>query len=91
MAASRYRHTNIISGSYYETFEFPNFDVLNIPTFNIRTSDNDRLDTLAFKHLGAGEYWWMIAMVNNLSWAFDFVPGDILKIPVDAQDILKTL
>lgn len=84
---SRYRNTNIISGSYYATFDFP--DLSKVATFNIRTSSEDRLDTLAAKYLGAGEYWWIIAAMNNIDWFFNFTPGSILVIPVNAQDVLK--
>lgn len=85
----RYRNVPIISGSYYSTLDFPNIDYSKVPMLSIRPSSDDRLDTLAFKYLGSGEYWWIIAHVNNLSWMFDFTPGDILQIPVDVQDVLK--
>lgn len=89
MPTSRYRNTDIVSGSYYQTYEFPDEQIAALPIFTIRTTSNDRLDTLAFQYLGSGEYWWVIAMLNNIEWAFDFVPGEILKIPVDVQDVLK--
>lgn len=87
---SRYSNAPIVSGSYYGTFEFPDAARLaQVPTINIRTTAMDRLDTLAARYLGTDEYWWMIAMLNNIDWAFDFTPGDILRIPVDANDVLK--
>lgn len=89
MPNSRYRNVVPISSSYYGTYEFPYPKLASVPVFSIRTTSLDRLDTLAFKYLGAGEYWWIIAMLNNIDWAFDFVPGEILKIPIDVQDVLR--
>jgi hypothetical protein len=91
MASSRYKNIPIISGSYYSTFDFPKIDLSKLHTFNIRTSTADRLDTLAFRYLGAGEYWWILAMINNYAWAFDFVPGEIMKVPTNVDDILRLI
>jgi len=88
MAISRYRGINVTNDTY-ETVDFPNIDVKTIPTFTIRLSSTDRLDTLAFRYLGAGEYWWILAMINDISWGFELVPGEILKIPLDVNDVLK--
>jgi len=90
MAISRYRNVKKVDGKYYETISFPDikrFDGLNV--IRIRVSRFDRLDNLAFKHLGAGEYWWVIAAINDLDWAFSFEEGQIIKIPVDVQDVLR--
>ena len=87
---SRYANTSIVSGSFYGTFEFPSADNLaSVPTITIRTTTMDRLDTLAARYLGNDQYWWMIAALNNIEWAFDFQPGDLLSIPVDVNDMLK--
>lgn len=89
MAISRYRNQNIIDNKYYETFDFPNFDKTKISTFSIRITDADRLDTLAFKYFGSGEYWWIIAWWNDISWSFDFTSGMIIEIPTNIDEILK--
>lgn len=90
MASSRYRNVNIVDKKFYETSTFPDQDKLDsIATFQIVASRFDRLDNLAFKHLGAGEYWWIIAAINNIDWAFGFEEGQILKIPVDVKEVLK--
>lgn len=90
MAHGRYRNTNVIDGKYYETVNFPTKEQLaKVPVIQIRTTQFDRLDNLASKHLGAGEYWWVIALMNDLSWAFDFEVGQLLKIPVDVRDVLR--
>jgi len=94
LALSRYRNVNNIAEDsgreFYETSRFPSRAELdNIPTFKIRASNFERLDNLAFKHLGSGEYWWIIALINDIDWMYSFEEGKILKIPLNAQDVLK--
>jgi len=94
MSLGRYRNVNRIEDGerprYYETTDFPTqLELQEIATFKIRVSRFDRLDQLAFKHLGAGEYWWVIALVNDLDWLYDFEPGQILKIPISVEDVLR--
>ena len=90
MALSRYRNSNVIDNRYYETFKFPPKDQLDkIPTYSITVNKFDRLDNLAFKYLGDGTYWWVIALINDLDWAFAFEEGQVLKIPIDIQDVLR--
>lgn len=90
MAISRYRSVKALDDKFYETMEFPSKkDLDSIETFRVRVANFDRLDNLAFKYLGSGEYWWIIAIVNDLDWAFSFEEGQILKIPVSVEDVLR--
>jgi hypothetical protein len=91
MAQSRYRNVNLLDErKFYETGDFPSQELLDaIPTFSIVASRFDRLDVLAFRHLGAGQYWWIIALMNNIDWCFSFQEGQILKIPIDVQEVLR--
>lgn len=97
MALSRYRNVNVLNQGgedgiprHFETNDFPSpVDLEKVPTFKIRAAQFDRLDQLAFKHLGAGEYWWVIALINDLDWMYDFEPGQILKIPISVEDVLR--
>jgi len=91
MALSRYRNHNILDNKkFYETTEFPAQEFLDaVPTFQIAAAKFDRLDNLAFKHLGSGEYWWVIAVMNGIDWAYATEEGQILKIPIDVQDVLR--
>jgi len=92
MAISRYRNTNILENSYYATFDFPDKkDLDNITTIKVRVGKFERLDNLAFKYLGSGEYWWVIAILNDLDWAYDLDDAQILKIPLDIQDVLRLI
>jgi hypothetical protein len=90
MAISRYRNLNLIDGKYYETSDFPSKKQLDsIPVIRVRIGGFERFDQLAFKHLGSGEYWWVIALMNDISWAFAATPGQVIKIPVNVEDVLR--
>jgi len=89
MAISRYRNVSLISGSYYSTFDFPKADLNKIATFTIVPTSEDRLDTLAAKYLGSGQYWWVIAFLNDIDWGFSFEEGSTLYIPVNLDDVLR--
>lgn len=91
MALSRYRNLNTIDDKkYYESSEFPTKEQLEgISTIQIVISQFDRLDNLAYTHLGDGSYWWVIAMMNNIEWPFKFEEGQILEIPTDIKEVLK--
>jgi len=79
-----------MDSSFFESIDFPSKKNLDaIATIRVRVAKFDRLDQLAFKHLGAGEYWWVIAVMNDLQWMFEFEEGQILKIPVNVDDVLR--
>lgn len=86
---SRYRNTKIIDNRYQDIFDFPKIDVDKIQTFSIRISDSDRLDTLAFKYFNDGTLWWIIALINDLDFPWDFASGQIIRVPVSVDDVLK--
>lgn len=88
-STSRYKNTKLINSKYKATTTFPEIDFTTIKTISIRTTTEDRLDTLAAKYLGAGQYWWIIAYMNGLDWAWDFEPGQILILPSNINDILS--
>lgn len=91
MATSRYKNTDIASGSYYKTSEPLPKEVESISMFSIRVGPEDRLDSLAAKYLGSGQYWWVIAQINDIQWAWDIVPGQVIQIPRDIKDVLEFL
>lgn len=91
MALSRYRNLNTLEGSkYYESSKFPTAAQLaDFTTFQIVAAKFDRLDNLASIHLGDGQYWWIIALFNNLDWAYTIEEGQILSIPTNLDEVLK--
>lgn len=91
MALSRYRNISLSEeGNYLTTSDFPTKEQLsNIPTIQIVASKFDRLDNLAHIHLGDGQYWWVIALFNDIDWAYKFEEGKVLQIPTDLNAVLK--
>lgn len=90
MGISRYRSSDIVDKKYYESYRFPDKKKLDdIPVIRVRVAQFDRLDQLAAKYLGDGSYWWVIALMNDLSWGLKFQPGQILKIPASIEDVLR--
>ena len=94
MALSRYRNINSVRDGtvpqHFESVDLPSSESLElIPSFKIRVAQFDRLDQLAYKHLGAGEYWWVIALMNDIDWMYDFEPGQIIRIPINVEDVLR--
>jgi len=92
MSASRYRNNNTIN-NYLETPIFPSQAELdNVPTIQIIATQFDKLDSLAFKHLGDGRYWWIIAIFNDIEFGmagFSPTEATILKIPTDLDAVLR--
>jgi len=44
--------------------------------------DKDRLDLISYKYYGVEEYWWIIALANDIFDPFsDLDPGDYIRIP----------
>lgn len=63
---------------------------------SVRASDQyvtvvsgDRLDNLADKHLGAPEYWWIIADWNDIRFPLVLTVGTTLRMP--SRTVLSTL
>lgn len=102
MGRSRYQNTPVIDGRHYGTWRLPvrggGFRELNllegVRTFEYEYKRGDRLDHLAAKHWGDSSYWWVIALVNNISYPFPsggLTYGKILKIPFDVKDVLEKI
>lgn len=88
MAISRYRNLATLDGSYIETIN--DVDLSKIKTFTISVNKGERLDVLAFRYLGAAEYWWVIAELNDITWGLNYTTtNQILKIPVDVKEVLE--
>ena len=99
MARSRYSETDIIDGHRYASFSLPTFSMglrdldllegVKIQEYSFRRGD--RLDHLAARFWGQDEYWWVIALVNNISYPLGLRPPLRLKIPVNVQDVLSKI
>lgn len=99
MASSRYNTSSMIidekTGKRRLSL-FPAISAAYLRDINdiiISTQDGDTLDHLAYKHLGNGRYWWMIALLNDISLPLgDFLEaGTILIIPTDTDKFFNAL
>ena len=48
-----------------------------------------RLYKMAFKNYGDSQYWWLIALFNNIGTEADIKDGDIIKIPIPLDEVLN--
>jgi len=102
MGRSRYSDTPVIDGKYYSSFSLPTnpaglktVDLLSgVKTQEYVYKVGDRLDHLAAKFFGDESYWWVIAMVNNITYPFasgGLIPGTVLLIPKQVSDVLDKI
>lgn len=103
MAKSRYFPTRTLKRTgepkHYATWDIPvrlhglkEIDLLSrIQTFEHTWQAGDRIDKLASRYLGDDEYWWVIALVNNIGYPLGIVPGTVIRIPTDVVPILEQL
>jgi len=65
------------------TFRVPTEDeLLNINYMTETWSLGQRLYKLAYKHYGNSNYWWLIALFNNISTEAELQFGQVIKVPV---------
>jgi len=98
MARSRYSNTKILDGYYYGSWRNPSAERLDeenildgIETFDHTLAVGERLDGLAAIYLGDDRYYWVIALVNDITWPLGIAPGTVLKIPRDVRKILDKI
>ena len=101
MAKSRYSDTQILE-NHYKTFSLPkkslgyaqqNF-LENVKTQDYTIIAKERLDHISFKFFGDEQYWWVLAVVNNINYPFasgGLIPGKTIKIPLELQKVLDRL
>ena len=47
----------------------------------VQKNEENRLDIISNKYYGTPEYFWMIALANDIVDPFVVKPGDVLRIP----------
>lgn len=94
MARSRYVRLGTVGGNAYESFvldqssfvkEPDTFEGVEVIEYTVK--HGERLDHLAHRFLNDEQYWWVIALINNISDPF-VDPGQKLLIPVDVVQVL---
>ena len=105
MAISRYFNINVIppatdSGpSYYATWDYPKYlqgsrtiDLIGNDPFTVYTwEEGDRIDYVSHRFFNDSQYWWVIALVNGISFPLSIQPGTPLRIPNDVNTVLQKL
>jgi len=51
----------------------------------------DRYYNLASQYYGSVTYWWVIAWYNGMPTEAHLRPGDVIEIPINIENALKTL
>ena len=77
---------------HYETQEmdYPTFEETKLLTFsNHIWKFGDRYYKLAHQHYGDSRYWWIIAWFNKKPTDQHVKVGDLVKIPLPLNDVLK--
>ena len=49
--------------------------------FTVTESEKDRLDLVSYSYYGTANYWWVIAIANEIIDPFDVPVGTSLRIP----------
>jgi len=98
MASSRYDFQKILRGGASGDImsAFPQITSSDLQSSNdifVRLQYGQRVDNLAYKYLGDGQYWWVICLMNNLKTPFDqnLVVGKILRVPTSLSKIIRRL
>lgn len=102
MSKSMYKDTPILDDHHFGTFNFPvisrGFKEINllegVRTFEYILKAGDRPDHLAARFFNDEGYWWLICMVNTISYPFSsggWTPGRALKIPFNPGDVLEKI
>ena len=58
-----------------------------IKTRDVILKESQRLDHLAFQHLGSAGLWWVLAAFSDIGWGMQAPPGTIVKIPLDMNAV----
>ena len=67
---------------YLETVNQTTVDESDLDQFHeVLKEEENRLDIISYKYYGTPDYFWIIAMGNNLIDPMIVKPGEILRIP----------
>jgi hypothetical protein len=49
--------------------------------------ESERLDQIAYKHLGDASLWWVLAATSGIGWCLQLPPGTLVNIPNDMSTV----
>jgi hypothetical protein len=64
-------------------------EINNIQYVNENWTLGQRLYKLAYKHYGDSQYWWLIALFNNVATEADLQFGQVIKVPMPLDLVLN--
>jgi hypothetical protein len=99
MARGRYDNQEVVDGSNFGTFDrrfesmgLKDVDLLeNVRNFEHTIVAGERLDVLAHKYFGEDSYWWVLALVNRISYPLSIAAGTKIRVPYDVKDVFKKI
>jgi len=66
----------------FETWRVPDIDMTVYNQYTVTEADLMRIDLIAYRMLGSVNFWWAIALVNNIANPIeDLEAGMTLRIP----------
>lgn len=84
-----YKKEDVVDGKYYRIPSFAKADFSGIAARDLMIQEGDRLDILAEQLWGDSNYWRYLALFNGIGYFFDLVPGDIIRVPIDIQQVIR--
>jgi len=99
MPISRYQNFRTIRDAKtgqqrLETFPGIQGRLLQRPSDIIITlSDAQRIDVLAAQHLGSGQYWWIICLLNDMVFPFgkSVAAGTTIRLPNSVDNFVALI
>lgn len=91
MANRYYRNAQIVDSRFYGVPDFVYADFSDIPGKEFLIQEGDRLDIIAEQIYGDSTLWKAIMLYNDLGYFFELVPGDVIKLPVDINQVLSRI
>lgn len=64
-------------------------ELASIQYVNENWTSGQRLYKLAYKHYGNPQYWWIIALFNNIGSEANIQFGQVIKVPVPLDTMLN--
>lgn len=86
-----YKRSDILNRTYYRIPQYINKDFSGIRGREIIIAEGDRLDIIADIETGDASNWRALALYNNIGYFFDLVPGQVLRIPYDIEEVKKKI
>ena len=96
MATSRYTFVQRINGERVSTTDITTRiyfscqdNAIGFTLYELKSQE--RLDHIAAKVYGDGTLWWIIAAASGVGWSLQCIPGTVLRIPTDLNQIYDIL